>query len=130
MGTNINKKYYSFVIIVKLISIFADMKMLAGDIKMVKFGIIPNQPSWQISVGQFVGGKSMPMKVVEIVLEPVSNGKCEFHIQCCLLDKDGKVPMNEDKKPVNSFTWKTYKLEPDEIEYFAPDENHNFLVVR
>jgi|ERR1019366_2555541 hypothetical protein len=103
---------------------------LAGEIKMVKFGIIPNQPSWQIGVGQVVGKKDSPMKVVEIILEPVLNGKCEFHIQCCLLDKKGEVPLGEDKKPLNVFTWKTYKLEPDEIEYFAPDENHSFLIVR
>jgi len=103
---------------------------LSGEIRCIKYGIIPNLPSWQISVGQFVGGNRTPMTVVEIVLEPVLDGKCEFHIQCCLLDKDKNVPLGEDGEPLNPFTWKTYKLEPDEIEYFAPDEKHDFIIIR
>ena len=102
----------------------------SGQIRTLKFGVIPNQPSWQISVGQSVGGKRTPMSVVEIVLEPVLNGKCEFHIQCCLLDENGKVPLDQNREPLNAFTWKTYILAPDEIEYFAPDEKHDFIIIR
>jgi hypothetical protein len=44
----------------------------------------------------------------------------------------GEIYLIKDDKgvPVGiPFIWKTYKLEPDEIQYFAPDEKHNYLKV-
>ena len=105
------------------------MKTLAGQIRMIKYGVIPNLPSFQISVGQIVGGKEN-LTVTEIVSEPVLDGRCDFHIQCCKRNEKGEIPVNDNKEVVGQFIWKTYKKEPDEIQYFVPDEAHNFLVVR
>jgi len=97
------------------------MKTLAGEIRMIKFGIIPDLPSFSVIVGKNVGGKENNLTVVAIVAEPVLDGKCEYHISCAKKDDKGNF-----EQP---FIWKTYKKEPDEIQYFVPDEKHNYLKV-
>lgn len=100
--------------------------MLTGQIRMIKYGIIPMpSPSFQISVGQLVGGRDNSMRVVQIVREDILEGKCEYHIEC------SKVIVKPGSKDTlgNPFVWKTYYKEPDEVQYFSPDESHNFLVI-
>ncbi len=106
------------------------MKSLSGQIRQIKWGIIPGLPYLQIRVDQDFGGTKSPMRVIEIVSEPVKDEKCDYHVQCCLLNDKKEVPKNDKGEPVGVFIWKTYKKEPDEIEYFAPDEAHNFLIAR
>jgi len=95
---------------------------LTGEIRQLKYGIMPYpSPSFVVIAGQMVGGKENPMQVVQIIKEHVLNGKCEYHIQCVKKDEKGFAG--------NPFIWKTYYREPDEIQYFSPDEIHNFLVI-
>ena len=90
---------------------------------MLKWGIIPTLPSFQISVGQSVGGIKQNFLVLEIVSEPIVDGRCEFHIQCSKQDEKG-MPIGVP------FIWKTYKLEPDEVQYFGPDDKHDYVIAR
>ena len=92
-----------------------------GEIRMLKWGIIPTLPSFQISVGQSVGGRENNFAVVEIVSEPIIDGRNEFHIQCSKKDAKGGLGP--------PFVWKTYKNEPDEVQYFAPDEKHDYVKI-
>lgn len=95
---------------------------IAGEIKMIKWGMIPSEPNWNISVGQMVAGRE-GFRVVEInkemndeYLEPF------FHIICV------KVTREVDQEKLSDpFIWKTYYKRPDEIQYFYPDEQHNYI---
>ncbi|MEK6879069.1 MAG: hypothetical protein AABY22_05645 [Nanoarchaeota archaeon] len=95
---------------------------MTGEIRMLKWGIIPTLPSFQISVGQSVGGIKQNFLVLEIVSEPIVDGRNEFHIQCSKQDAKG-VPTGIP------FVWMTYKKEPDSVQYFGPDETHDYLKV-
>ena len=93
--------------------------MLTGEIRMIKWGIIPHpSPSFVVLAGQTVGERGNPMVVVQIVKEHILSGKCEYHIQCAKKDDKGVLGV--------PFVWKTYYKEPDEIQYFTPDEKHNY----
>jgi hypothetical protein len=97
------------------------MKM-TGEIRMLKWGIIPSQPYFSIAVGQHLG-KGKRVLVVEIA-EEFEAGKFQYLILCVMTDEDGNK-----KEGDSSFIWKTYKKEPEEIQYFTPDEKHNYLKV-
>lgn len=90
-----------------------------GEIRMIKWGIIPTLPSFQISVGQKVGGHT-DLLVKEIIREQITGTKREYHIVCV------KNPSNKDENN-SPFIWKTYHDEPDEVQYFLPDEKHNYI---
>lgn len=90
-----------------------------GEIRMIKWGLIPNLPGFQISVGQVVGGKA-ELTVTAILRENILAEKCEYHVVCVQKKKD-------DKDNPIPFIWKTYYKEPDEVQYFLPDEKHNYI---
>lgn len=94
--------------------------MLTGEIRLLKWGIIPNQPSFQIGKDQVVGGKEN-LVVTEIVREPVLDGKSEYHIQCSRKNDKGEL--------LPPFVWKTYFKEPDEIQYFVPNGKYDYLKI-
>lgn len=99
------------------------MRSYTGEIRMLKWGIIPNQPYFNISVGQALG-KDKRVLVKEIVEEFVPGGSFQYLIVCVMLSE-----AKHEVEGSSSFVWKTYKLEPDEIQYFTPDEKHNYLKV-
>ncbi len=92
---------------------------LTGEIMLLRWGLVPNLPSFNVSVGQTLGGKER-IKVVQIVREdfPETN-KSAFHIE----GEQGEGRL------AKRFVWKTYNLMPDEIQYFAPDEKHDYVKV-
>lgn len=94
--------------------------MLTGEIRMIKYGVIPSQPYFEITVGRIVGGREN-LEVIRIVREFVPNGESEYHIECAKKDENGNKG--------NPFIWKTFLKKPDEIQYFVPDENHNYVFV-
>jgi len=98
------------------------MSKLSGEIRFIQWGIIPGLPYRKIEVGQDYGGTKMPMKVLGIVSEHIVDNVYEYHVECSLKDSKG-VLIGEP------FKWKTFHLKPDEIEYFGPDEKHNYLKV-
>ena len=91
-----------------------------GEIRMIKWGLIPNLPSFQVSVGSMVMGNRLV--VIKIICEPVADGKCEYHVECETVEKDDKV------KP-KRFIWKTYKEMPHEVQYFLPDDKHDYILI-
>lgn len=98
---------------------------LTGEIRMIQYGVIPSAPYFSIGVGQMVGGKEM-LKVIAIVREHIIDGECEYHIQCIK-----KRPDTERGEGgwTNPFVWKTYFLKPDWVQYFAPDEKHDYITI-
>lgn len=94
--------------------------MLSGEIRLIKYGIIPNLPTFNISVNQVVGGVEQ-LTVKQIVREVVGDSKFIYHIECVKKDSKGEFGL--------PFVWKTYYKEPDEVQYFVPDEKHNYLKV-
>ena len=94
---------------------------LTGEIKKLKWGVIPNMPYWIIEVDKTVGGKEN-LVVLEIVKEKTEEGVVEFHVVCAK-----KEIVNTKEVLGVSFVWKTYNKTPDEIEYFLPDEKHNYV---
>ena len=96
------------------------MKGLTGEIRFILWGIIPGLPYRKIEVGQDYGGTKMPMKVLSIVQEYIIDNTYEYHVECSRKDDKGNLVGD-------SFVWKTFHLKPDEIEYFGPDEKHNYL---
>lgn len=92
--------------------------MYTGEIRLIKWGLIPNLPYFEITVGRMVGGREN-LKVVQIVRECISPGKNEYHVQCVKEDDKGNFG--------SPFVWKTYLKEPEEIQYFVPDEKHNYV---
>ena len=96
----------------------ADDKNFTGEIRMIKYGIIPNLPSFQISVEQMVGGKEN-LVVTEIAKEQVADEMFEYHIICSKKNEKGVLG--------DSFIWKTYNKTPDEVQYFVPDTKHDYI---
>lgn len=96
------------------------MKVLSGEIRMLKWGVIPTQPSYQISVGQVVGGREN-LEVTQIVKEDISANVSEWHIECAKKDDKGVLG--------RPFVWLTYYLKPDFVQYFVPDAKHDYVKV-
>lgn len=94
--------------------------MRTGEIRLIKYGVIPSLPYFEITVDRMVGGKEN-FQVVQIVREPTSKGNFEYHIECAKKDEKGVLGPK--------FVWKTYLKKPDEIQYFAPDEKHNYIKI-
>lgn len=92
--------------------------MKAGEIRMIKYGVIPQLPYYAVVVGNPVGGAEN-LVVLQIVREPIIDGKSEYHIECAKKDDKGVLG--------RPFVWKTFLKEPDEIQYFAPDEKHDYI---
>jgi hypothetical protein len=92
---------------------------LTGEIKSIKWGIIPNMPYLNIGVNQTFG----QLRVVQIVKE-LNEEAIVYHIMC------SAITMKDKKEELGiSFIWKTYTLEPEEIVYFLPDEQHNYVKI-
>lgn len=94
--------------------------MLTGEIRLIKYGVIPTLPYFEITVGRVYGGKEN-LQVVKIVREHIVDGKSEYHIQCARKDEKGNFG--------TPFVWATFKKEPDIVQYFAPDGKHDYLVI-
>lgn len=92
--------------------------MRTGEIRLIKYGVIPSLPYFEITVGRMVGGKEN-FRVVQIVREPISKLRSEYHIECAKEDEKGVLGPK--------FIWKTYLDRPSEVQYFAPDEKHNYI---
>ena len=89
-----------------------------GEIRLIKYGIIPTLPYFEVTVGRMVAGQEN-LRVKSIVREPV-NDKFEYHIQCVKVNA-------KDNSEGPAFIWKTYYKEPDEVQFFVPDEAHNYI---
>lgn len=94
--------------------------MYTGEIRMIKYGVIPSLPYFEITVGRMVGGREN-LEVVQIVIEPLPGGRFQYHVECAKKDDKGVLG--------TSFVWKTYLKEPDEIQYFVPDEKHDYIKI-
>jgi hypothetical protein len=94
------------------------MQTLTGEIRMIKYGVIPTEPSFQLSVGQMVGGKEN-LQIIQIVKEPVQDGLAEYHIQCAKVGDKGLLG--------RAFIWLTYYKQPDFVQYFVPDKDHDYV---
>jgi hypothetical protein len=95
---------------------------LKGQIRMIRWGVIPTEKYFSISVDQMVAGREN-YKVVEIVEELTETGRYEWHIVC--------VRMKDEKQLDGiGFVWKTYYKTPDEIQYFGPSDQHDYLLVK
>lgn len=106
--------------------IFVPMS-LSGEIRKITWGIIPN-PIFNIAVGQKVGGRE-GLVVVQIVKELSEDGSMsEFHIECKKLLVEG-IPGRSLAVWGEPFVWKTYYKAPDEVEYFTPDDKHDYKKV-
>lgn len=100
---------------------------LTGEIRKITWGTIPH-PQFSIEVDQFAGGKAR-LKVIQIVKElNEDSGKFEFHVECHKQLKDA-IPNVSNAEYGPAFIWKTYHKMPDEVEYFTPDELHNYKKV-
>jgi len=99
-----------------------------GDIRMLKWGLIPNQPTFVISVNQEVGLKKS-LKVLQIQQGLLEDEETiVFHVECCLKGSPTQYLAGETIKGTPdgpAFIWKTYTKMPDEIEYFIPEGEHN-----
>lgn len=98
------------------------MSKLVGEIRMLRWGIVPNLPSFNISVDQVLGGIEK-LFVTQIVREEFLDGipSSVFQIVCCKKNKEGIL--------LAPFVWKTYNRLPDEIQYFLPDEKHDYVKI-
>ncbi len=92
--------------------------MHVGEIRLIRWGLIPNLPYFEITVDRMVGGDEN-LKVIQIVREWISPGKYEYHVQCAKKDDKGNLG--------TPFVWNTYLKEPDKIQYFVPDDKHNYI---
>lgn len=97
---------------------------------MIKWGLFPTESNWNISVGQMVGGKEN-YQVVEIIKElSIEEGTIAFHILCRKMLNEvipGHQIPDKDKKWSEVFVWNTYYKLPDNVQYFYPDEKHNYI---
>lgn len=93
---------------------------LTGEIKMIKWGIIPNLPYWLFQVGQKAGKITDKATIVQILEEPADDGT--YYLVIC-------VKKNEKEEDGEPYVWKKYNNKPDEVEYFSPDEKHNYVKV-
>lgn len=91
-----------------------------GEIRMIKWGLIPNLPSFQVSVGSLVMGSKLV--VTKIVREHIEGGRSEYHVECETVEKNDKIPPKK-------FIWKTFYKEPEEVQYFLPDDKHDYIVL-
>lgn len=93
---------------------------LTGEIRMIKWGLIPTERYFAITVGQMVGGVEN-LKVTQIAKEISEDGEIVFHVECKKI-----IPHKPDGEP---FVWKSYYKKPDEVQYFVPDEKHDYKKV-
>lgn len=99
---------------------------LAGEIRKITWGIIPN-PQFSVAVGQTFGGREK-LEVIQIVKELSESGEIEFHVECKKRLSDA-IPEVSNAVYGDPFVWKTYYKKPDEVEYFTLDEKHNYKKV-
>ena len=98
---------------------------LKGEIRMIKWGVIPSEKYFSIAVGQLVGGLEK-LEVLSIVKEFIlDTDAVEFHVECRKILKD-RVKDVSNIEYGEAFVWKTYHKMPDEVQYFIPDEKHNY----
>lgn len=98
---------------------------ITGEIKTIKWGLIPSEPNWNISVGQMVAGKeNFRVKEINKEVDPEDGVMCH-HIICVKVLSPAVG--HADEKVSDSFIWKTYYKMPDEVQYFYPDEKHNYI---
>lgn len=97
---------------------------ITGEIRMIQYGVIPSEPYFAISVGQGVGGKEN-LEVAAIEREWIED-RFEYHIVC----KQKRIPTeDDDSKFGREFIWKTYYKQPDWVQFFLPDQKHDYVKI-
>ena len=99
---------------------------LTGEIRMIQYGVIRSQDYFAISVDQPVGGVSQGLKVVAIIREYIEGNDAEYHIECV----KKRIPTSDNSSEwTKSFVWTTYYKKPDFVQYFSPDDKHDYIKI-
>lgn len=101
------------------------MNLIYGEIRVIKWQVVPSLPGLQWTVGQEVGYKRK-LRIVQFLAVQNSDGEiCSYNIVCVKLSFD----TNNRESLSDPFVWKSYNKLPDEVEYFEPDGTHDYLLV-
>lgn len=92
----------------------------SAKIRKIQWGLIPNEPSFMVSVGGPVRSKNKEYVVSEIVEDRDTFIEFGYFEYLVFASPNGA---QEDQ-----FFWKRYSKRPDAIEHFFPDEMEQFLV--
>lgn len=109
----------------KNVFIFVAMR-LSGEIRKITWGIIPN-PTFSIAVGQTLGGRDR-LEVIQVVKEISEDEGVVFHVECKKILAPAVINVSNAVYG-EPFIWKSYNKVPDEVEYFAPDDKHDYKKV-